>query len=460
LAPRDGAYVKYVSGKHALLTAVDSGVEVACTASLEGQWLRIGDGARVRRGGSTTARAGDIIHLGAGVPGGAAVEGFPPIAFRLALVPRDAALEVERGVPDAVAGGAAAADAPCVLFRAEGQSVTVRGAASSLRTALIASAIAGAGFDVTAWVSEGRAAISGDALRGAPFGGRHERAYRAAAVRLNLIGEGYSVRSSFTVGQTVQLTGNGVCTYSSPEQCTHVPRHVWKVKSRKRERSPSPQGGGGGGGGGSGGGRASSSEPTAASDNSDSWNDLMSGSWFGAGSGPDEGTADGTAGGGRQALKVVVYEAQGLPDIQLFGTQDPYVRVSLVYEGEASAAQNEGAASVRCCAVDSGGTDPSWVRLDSKVEGATAETGSVLRLPLSPELHSAIQEESSPPRMCSLLLEIWNENAMTDDEIIGSTRLRLTAGGLGTASVAFVEIGNTKWYDLDHGGRVRCHVGL
>jgi Ca2+-binding EF-hand superfamily protein len=219
-------------------------------------------------------------------------------------------------------------------------------------------------------------------------------------------------------------------------------------------------GGGGGGGGGSGGGRASSSEPTAASDNSDSWNDLMSGSWFGAGSGPDEGTADGTAGGGRQALKVVVYEAQGLPDIQLFGTQDPYVRVSLVYEGEASAAQNEGAASVRCCAVDSGGTDPSWVRLDSKVEGATAETGSVLRLPLSPELHSAIQEESSPPRMCSLLLEIWNENAMTDDEIIGSTRLRLTAGGLGTASVAFVEIGNTKWYDLDHGGRVRCHVGL
>ena len=215
-----------------------------------------------------------------------------------------------------------------------------------------------------------------------------------------------------------------------------------------------------GGSGGSGGGRASSSEPTAASDNSDSWNDLMSGSWFGAGSGPDEGTADGTAGGGRQALKVVVYEAQGLPDIQLFGTQDPYVRVSLVYEGEASAAQNEGAASVRCCAVDSGGTDPSWVRLDSKVEGATAETGSVLRLPLSPELHSAIQEESSPPRMCSLLLEIWNENAMTDDEIIGSTRLRLTAGGLGTASVAFVEIGNTKWYDLDHGGRVRCHVGL
>ena len=258
-APRDGAYVKYVSGKHALLTAVDGGVEVACTASLGGQWLRIGDGARVRRGGSTTARAGDIIHLGAGVPGGAAVEGFPPIAFRLALVPRDAALEVERGVPDAVVGGAAAADAPCVLFRAEGQSVTVRGAASSLRTALIASAIAGAGFDVTAWVSEGRAAISGDALRGAPFGGRHERAYRAAAVRLNLIGEGYSVRSSFMVGQTVQLRGNGVCTYSSPEQCTHFPRHVWKVKSRKRERSPSPQGGGGGGGGGSGGGRGGSS---------------------------------------------------------------------------------------------------------------------------------------------------------------------------------------------------------
>ena len=143
---------------------------------------------------------------------------------------------------------------PGVVFRAKGQALAISAADAGLRTSRqVAAALAASGCDVSGWQAEGRATMPAEAVQAKPFGGRHERAYRSVAARLNLVGDGYAVPSVFMVREEIRMRGRDVCTFPSPDQCTHQPRHHWIPKSKKRSRSHSPlpaHAGGGGAGAG------------------------------------------------------------------------------------------------------------------------------------------------------------------------------------------------------------------
>jgi Ca2+-dependent lipid-binding protein len=108
-----------------------------------------------------------------------------------------------------------------------------------------------------------------------------------------------------------------------------------------------------------------------------------------------------------------------LQDVQSLSAQDPYVVAFLMPQK---------AETQRTSAVAAGGTDPKW--------GASEGEGVLEELMLAwPEGDSS-----------SMLLEVWNENEVLEDDFIGSTMVRL----VGDVS----EAGSTKKYELNTGGWV------
>jgi len=152
---------------------------------------------------------------------------------------------------------------------------------------------------------------------------------------------------------------------------------------------------------------------------------------------------------GRARVVVTVQRARKLRNVQLFGTQDPYVVAYLVpevLEGALGARQ-------RTCAVQSGGESPAW---------SAEEHGSELRLPLPPPPEEGGGEEGAPgagggvlagkpPRSFRLMVEVWNENLVLDDKI-GAADLPLPT--------ELNRPGETKFYHLDTGGDIGLTVAL
>ena len=254
-AQRGGQDVRFVSGQHARVALTSPGAEetsVVCTAAIEGMWITVDDGDQLGRGVRAAARAGSVISLGSG----SALLQHPPVRFLLVMAPADDPLEVTAAGATAMqaTGGGGAGKAPGVVFRVDGPELVISAADAGFRAShQVAAVLAGARCDVGGWRSEGRAIMPADAIRAGSFGGRHIRAFRHVAAQLNLIGDGYAIPSSFVVREEVLMRGCDVCTFPSPDQCKHEPRHRWHSKSKKRSRSRSPpQAGAGGGGAGSG----------------------------------------------------------------------------------------------------------------------------------------------------------------------------------------------------------------
>jgi hypothetical protein len=115
-------------------------------------------------------------------------------------------------------------------------------------------------------------------------------------------------------------------------------------------------------------------------------------------------------------VSAVFHCAKALQDTQLFGSQDPYVTLSL---GEQQAKSGF---------IDAGGTD--W-KMDTKLE---------LRL-------EPTEDGDFVPGATELLIQIWNANVVQDD-LIGSTTIPLSDERLGFKA----------WYDLHPEGAVQITI--
>lgn len=116
-----------------------------------------------------------------------------------------------------------------------------------------------------------------------------------------------------------------------------------------------------------------------------------------------------------RALVVRVNSAHGIRDVQTFGRQEPYVVATMLPSYEKR----------RTLAAVLGGTNPEWGaeevnRLVLKVEESTdSDTESDSdsdgkELTLNTSSNSTTEKKT-------LLLELWNENSLQEDDFIGST---------------------------------------
>jgi hypothetical protein len=180
-------------------------------------------------------------------------------------------------------------------------------------------------------------------------------------------------------------------------------------------------------------------------------------------------SGDGAAGGvteedsgGGASVGIHVLRARAVQNLQTFGVQDPYVKLTLLPKGTVSE---------RSKTVPSGGSDPNFdelIRLpqvgtahsrpahSSKITQRSKRThgvrlGSWLRMQLLGSLPItlcsgllvvlALQDTAAT----SILLELWNEN-IAMDERIGGVEISTTDEKYWS--------GEKTWYDLDSGGKV------
>jgi len=185
-------------------------------------------------------------------------------------------------------------------------------------------------------------------------------------------------------------------------------------------------------------------------------------------------------------LHVVVHRAIALPDVQLVGVQDPYIRVGVCgarapsggrmtgaggikhlsecvhgFHGEVAADEErpfDGAAAAkqpsvipaqwkRTTHIPSGGTDPSWA--DSTVDGGL-EYQSHMLFPLD-----AYFRGGTSVAAC-VLLQVWNANVTTSDELIGVACVNVPGTRV---DIKHNEARPTP-HKLDKGGEIECSVFL
>eukprot|EP00937_MAST-01D_sp_MAST-1D-sp2_P008268 g8268.t1 len=132
--------------------------------------------------------------------------------------------------------------------------------------------------------------------------------------------------------------------------------------------------------------------------------------------------------GGPQEVHVVIVMAKDLQDVQSFSQQDPYVKITLLPMGKTGSEKNRAKYVAQTKAVQGGGVCPHW---DDPLEYNTK-----VSLPLAP---GAI----------AVSVEVWNENAITDD-IIGSAQIKLPVGSKAQAA--------PRWVDLRPCGQLFCTV--
>lgn len=143
-------------------------------------------------------------------------------------------------------------------------------------------------------------------------------------------------------------------------------------------------------------------------------------------------------GGGASAARVpsrvcvVVLQLRGLADVSSFmSQQSPYVQVTLLPEGAEAAAEGfdavpfdkerESLGTARSVAIESGGTGAVF----------SDRHGSALRprlCNLSEE--AALDDVRAHQQASAYLLEVWDENMMSADELVGSVVRPLTVTGI------------------------------
>jgi hypothetical protein len=104
-----------------------------------------------------------------------------------------------------------------------------------------------------------------------------------------------------------------------------------------------------------------------------------------------------------KTLHIIVHRGEALPSTQMIGSQDPYVSLSLVSSNSGAKNAMLGIRSKRTSACASGDMTPQWAEAD----GANNHVAFELR------------EEDEEDDELLLLVEIWNENMISDDFIAG-----------------------------------------
>jgi hypothetical protein len=132
-----------------------------------------------------------------------------------------------------------------------------------------------------------------------------------------------------------------------------------------------------------------------------------------------------------KTLHIIAHRAEALPSTQMIGSQDPYVSLSLVSSNATSKNAMLGIRNKRTSACDSGDAAPKWVESD----GANNHVAFELR------------EEDEEDDELVLLIEVWNENMISDDFIAGCD-MKLADMSSECVSVTAAEETPTKTYEL------------
>ena len=158
---------------------------------------------------------------------------------------------------------------------------------------------------------------------------------------------------------------------------------------------------------------------------------------------------------------VVVLQLRGLADVSSFmSQQSPYVQVTLLPEGAEAAAEGfdavpfdkerESLGTARSSAIESGGTAVVF----------SDRHGSALRprlCNLSEE--AALDDTRAQQEASAYLLEVWDENMMSADELVGSVVRPLpTAVGSDSDSDRSERKVTAEWVPLQPQGEARIAI--
>ena len=128
------------------------------------------------------------------------------------------------------------------------------------------------------------------------------------------------------------------------------------------------------------------------------------------------------------AVQIIVHAARCLPDVQLWGDQDPYVIAQLKADGSDSAVGTDADDAFACTEwVPGGGTACEWGE----------EHGNVLRLTVPPGKDGAVADLHN----VAIAVEVWNANALIDDHVAGTV-----------LDLAEVTAGSGRLCSCDRGG--------
>ena len=137
-------------------------------------------------------------------------------------------------------------------------------------------------------------------------------------------------------------------------------------------------------------------------------------------------------------MRVVAVAASGLADVQTFGAQDPYIRC--VCCATKRWARTESAAG--------GGTSPRWTAAASTARGGSNAAGQASHAGNACTFRVPERKWRALP---SLDVELWNENALLPDELIGRAKIHC-------APAAAVGQQQRLSCEVDSGGEVNVEV--